>query len=104
MKASSSSYDAWLISGIAALVTVASASADPTPPDLSDCKCAQCPFLQGYETQSEAGVLFASGANATYGRYTGVDHNGAYADVSGSGKVRSEDGSYVDYDLGGLGL
>lgn len=104
MKASSSSYDAWLISGIAALVTVASASADPTPPDTSDWKCVQCPFLQGYETQTEAGVLIATGANATYGRYTGVDHNGAYADASGSGKVRSEDGSYVDYDLERLGL
>jgi MtrB/PioB family decaheme-associated outer membrane protein len=104
MKAGSSSYDAWLIASFAAFLTIASASADSTPPDTSDWKCAQCPFLQGFETQSEAGVLFASGANATYGRYTGVDHNGAYADASGSGKMRSEEGSYVNYDLERLGL
>ena len=87
----------------AAVLAFSSASADPNT-DASDWKCALCPFFQGYETQTEVGVLYASGANATYGRYTGVDHNGAYADVSGSGQARSDDGSYADYDLERLGL
>ncbi len=63
-----------------------------------------CPFLVGYETQSEAGVLYANGANATFGRYSGIDHSGAYADVAASGQLRSEDGDYASYDLERLGL
>ena len=41
----------------------------------------------GYAAEAEAGVLGASGANATSGRYTGIDHNGVYADVSASGSI-----------------
>ena len=73
-------------------------------PDTSDWKCTQCPFLQGYEGEAEIGALNASGANASYGRYTGIDRSGTYADVGASGQVRSADGSYVDYDLEKLGL
>jgi MtrB/PioB family decaheme-associated outer membrane protein len=100
--------------GVTALLAYASASADPTSAgatsanpgatDPGDWKCTLCPFLQGYESETEAGVLYASGANATYGRYTGVDHTGAYADASGSGQARSDDGSYANYDLERLGL
>jgi MtrB/PioB family decaheme-associated outer membrane protein len=79
------------------------AAADP-PTDTSDWKCALCPFLQGYDTQAELGALYASGANATYGRYTGVDHSGAYAEADASGQARSSDGTYADFDLENLGL
>jgi MtrB/PioB family decaheme-associated outer membrane protein len=103
MKAILSSH-AWLASSVLALFAFASASADPETPDTSGWKCTQCPFLQGAETTSEAGVMYASGANATFGRYTGIDHSGPYADASGSGQVRSGDGSYLDYDLERLGL
>jgi len=50
------------------------------------------------------GLLHASGANATFGRYSGIDHSGVYADASGSGQVRTEDGAYANYDLERLGL
>lgn len=80
------------------------AATEPTTADTSNWKCTQCPFLRGYETQTEAGLLYASGANATFGRYTGIDHNGAYADVAASGKLRSDEGTYADYDLERLGL
>ena len=84
------------------------AAADPpaasTAPDTSDWKCAQCPFLQGAEGEAEVGALNASGANASYGRYTGIDHSGTYADVGTSGQLRSADGSYANYDLERLGL
>jgi MtrB/PioB family decaheme-associated outer membrane protein len=63
-----------------------------------------CPFTQGYAAEAEAGVIGASGANATSGRYTGIDHNGVYADVSASGQYRSADGSYANYDFDNLGL
>jgi MtrB/PioB family decaheme-associated outer membrane protein len=98
------SFHTWLASSVLAVSAFASAAADPTTPDTSDWKCTQCPYLQGAETTSEAGVMYASGANATFGRYTGIDHSGPYADASGSGQVRSSDGSYLDYDLERLGL
>jgi MtrB/PioB family decaheme-associated outer membrane protein len=63
-----------------------------------------CPFTQGYAAEAEGGVIGASGANATSGRYTGIDHNGVYADVSASGQYRGGDGSFADYDLQNLGL
>ena len=60
---------------------IAAPAADAPAADTSDWKCTQCPFLQGYEADAEVGVLTASGANATFGRYTGIDHGGAYADA-----------------------
>jgi len=79
------------------------AATDP-PADTSDWKCAACPFFTGYATDTEAGVQYASGANAAYGRYTGIDHTGAYADAAASGQVVTADGTYADYDLERLGL
>ena len=92
------------LSGLPAAFAAASASADPPSADTSDWKCTQCPFLQGYTAEAEVGVLGASGANAAFGRYTGIDHGGAYADAAASGEYRSADGSYANYDLERLGL
>jgi MtrB/PioB family decaheme-associated outer membrane protein len=80
--------------------------ADGTPPrpDTSQWKCAQCPFFQGYTTNAAAGVEYAHGADAYYGRYTGVDHTGAYADASASGQWRDASGHYGQYELENLGL
>ena len=85
-------------------MAAASASADPPSVDTSDWKCTQCPFLEGYTAEVEAGVLGASGANAAFGRYTGIDHGGAYADAGASGEYRNADGSYANYELERLGL
>jgi MtrB/PioB family decaheme-associated outer membrane protein len=60
--------------------------------------------MQGSGGEVEAGALYASGANASFGRYTGIDHGGVYADVASSGAVRSADGTYANYDLQRLGL
>jgi MtrB/PioB family decaheme-associated outer membrane protein len=91
--------------GALATLAIGSASADaPAPPDTSGWKCAQCPFLQGAEAQVEAGVEYASGANASYGRYTGLDRSGAYVDAGSSGQFRRADGTYVNFDLENLGL
>jgi MtrB/PioB family decaheme-associated outer membrane protein len=80
------------------------APADSPSADTSDWKCTQCPFLQGYNGEAEAGVLGASGANDTFGRYTGSDHAGVYADAAASGQVRTGDGYYANGDLESLGL
>jgi MtrB/PioB family decaheme-associated outer membrane protein len=104
VKTLSGHYQASLGFGLAAALAVTSAGADPPTTDTSTWKCTQCPFLQGYESDADAGVLVASGANATYGRYTGIDHSGTYADAAASGQARSDDGSYASYDLEQLGL
>jgi MtrB/PioB family decaheme-associated outer membrane protein len=104
MKSLARSYRAWLAAGIAAVFAAASAFGDSASVDTSDWKCTQCPFLQGYTAEVEAGVIGTSGANATFGRYTGIDHGGAYADAAASGQYRSADGSYANYDLERLGL
>jgi MtrB/PioB family decaheme-associated outer membrane protein len=83
-------------------VTLAHAQAPASNP--SEWKCALCPFLDGYQTETEAGVLYASGANAVFGRYTGIDHSGPYVDAAASGEARSHDGTYADYGLENLGL
>jgi MtrB/PioB family decaheme-associated outer membrane protein len=89
---------------VAAALGVAVAQAETPLPDTSSWKCEQCPFFQGYAAASEAGVVYADGANASYGRYTGIDHNGAYLDASARGQSRSGTGTYTEYDLQHLGL
>jgi MtrB/PioB family decaheme-associated outer membrane protein len=96
--------------GIAAALATAFglplAKADPPPvaPDTSGWKCEQCPFVTGYSSNVEAGVIRADGANAPSGRYTGIDRDGAYADVAAGGQWRKQSGSYGDYSLDRLGL
>jgi hypothetical protein len=97
-------FGTWMAAGVLAALVFSNSRADTPAPDTTEWKCTQCPFLQGYTAEVEAGVLGASGANATYGRYTGIDHNGAYADVAGSGSYRDNDGAYANYDLERLGL
>jgi MtrB/PioB family decaheme-associated outer membrane protein len=104
---SSARYLPLLIGGAAILLgsaSLADAPANALVPDTSAWKCTQCPFLQGYESQTEAGALSASGANASFGRYTGIDRSGVYADLGASGELRSASGQYANYDLERLGL
>jgi MtrB/PioB family decaheme-associated outer membrane protein len=82
----------------------ATAWAETPTADTVDWKCSQCPFQEGYSADVEAGVLDARGANATFGRYTGIDHGGAYVDAASSGELRTADGAYASYDLERLGL
>lgn len=82
----------------------ARANAETPPPDTSDWKCSQCPFLQGYSASVEAGAEYANGADARYGRYTGIDHNGAYADVGASGQWRNANGTFSNFSLDNVGL
>jgi MtrB/PioB family decaheme-associated outer membrane protein len=98
-----------LATGLLAALAVATAAADTpstSPPivDTANWTCSQCPFLRGAEGEAQIGALYADGANASYGRYTGIDHSGTYADVGASGQLRSEDGAYANYELERLGL
>jgi len=99
-------HNAPLALGVAAALAAGIAAADTPPeaPDTSSWKCSQCPFFEGYDAKVEVGAMYASGANASYGRYTGIDHTGAYADVAADGQYRSAEGNYASYDLEDLGL
>ncbi len=92
--------------GAAAVLGALVARADDAPPrpDTSQWKCSQCPFFQGYTTNVEAGAEYAHGADVYYGRYTGVNHTGAYADAAASGQWRDASGHYGQYELENLGL
>jgi len=90
--------------GLVGTLAAATALADAASPDTSGWTCAQCPFFEGYQGDAEVGALAASGANANYGRYTGVDRSTAYVDAGAEGQWRSQDGSYANYELERLGL
>ncbi len=85
-------------------VAVVRADTAPPPPDTSDWKCEQCPFLQGYTANVEAGAQYVDGANAPYGRYTGADHTGTYAEAAASGQWADASGHHGEYQLDDLGL
>lgn len=81
-----------------------STDTDAATVDTSGWKCTQCPFTEGFTGDVTVGALYADGANAAYGRYTGITHTGTYADVAASGNWRAADGSYANYELEDLGL
>ncbi|HTW75693.1 MAG TPA: MtrB/PioB family decaheme-associated outer membrane protein [Steroidobacteraceae bacterium] len=82
----------------------APAPAPPERPDTSRWACSRCPFFHGNSGQVQAGMLYANGANASYGRYTGLDHTGGYADAAASGQWAGRDGAYLNYRFEDLGL
>jgi MtrB/PioB family decaheme-associated outer membrane protein len=92
--------------GVSVAASLAAGTAAATEPavDTSNWKCEQCPFYTGYDGSAEAGAFVASGANFSYGRYTGIDTGHVYADVGASGTLQNADGTYVKYDLQNLGL
>ena len=93
-----------LLPALAGALAISSALAAEPSPDTSTWTCTQCPFFQGYQAEVEGGALAASGANAFYGRYTGIDRSTAYVDAGADGQWRSDDGSYANYQLEQLGL
>ncbi len=90
--------------GQSAAASARAAATAPERPDTSNWKCSQCPFYHGSSGEVQAGMLYAHGANASYGRYTGFDHSGGYADGAASGQWAGRGGAYLDYNLEDLGL
>jgi len=92
------------LTGAAFLVTGPRAIADPPAVDTSRWTCSQCPFLNGTAGEVTGGALYAGGANAKFGQYTGINHTGAYVDAAGSGQWRDSDGNFANLGLERLGL
>ena len=90
--------------GLAGMLAAGTALADAASPDTSSWACAQCPFFEGYQGNADIGAMAASGANANYGRYTGIDRSTAYVDAGADGQWHSDDGSYANYEFERLGL
>jgi MtrB/PioB family decaheme-associated outer membrane protein len=93
-----------IAAAVAAALGTAVAQADTPPPDTSGWKCEQCPFFQGYAADADVGAEYADGANASFGRYSGIDHSGGYLDAAASGQWHQSGGVYAKYDLERLGL
>lgn len=93
---------------IASVLAAASAQAlageAAAPPDTSEWKCSACPFDKGYEADVTAGAIYASGANAASGRFSGIDHEAGYVDVGAHGTYASDKGQFATYALDDLGL
>ena len=73
-------------------------------PDTSNWKCESCPFFKGYDADASAGAIYADGANASFGRYSGIDEDKTYVDAAAAGDWRTESGTYARYSLEDLGL
>lgn len=89
---------------IAGALAAGAAHADPPRPDTSGWTCSHCPFYTGASATAEGGVAYADGANASSGRYTGLDHNGAYVQADANGQWRTKKGLYGSFETRNLGL
>ncbi len=93
---------------IATVLAAASAQAlageATPPPDTSEWKCSACPFEKGYDAEITAGAIYAVGANAASGRFTGIDHERAYVDAGAHGSDVNEKGQFANYSFDDLGL
>jgi MtrB/PioB family decaheme-associated outer membrane protein len=93
---------------IASVLAAASAQAlageAAAPPDTREWTCSACPFDKGYQADVSAGVIYATGANAASGRFTGIDRETAYVDAGARGAYVKDDGTFATYALNDLGL
>jgi MtrB/PioB family decaheme-associated outer membrane protein len=89
---------------LASALVARGAHADPPRPDTSGWTCKLCPFHTGANATVQGGVATAEGANASFGRYTGIDRNGAYVEAGAHGKWRTASGNYGSFNVERAGL
>lgn len=93
-----------LIAAAVAVVLSSTAYAKPPRPDTSTWTCKLCPFHARADATVEGGVLYADGANASSGRYSGLAHDGPYALLNADGQWRTAGGLHGSFDARNLGL
>ena len=89
---------------LAAAASQAIANEAAAPPDTSEWKCSACPFDKGYQADVTAGAIYADGANAASGRFTGIDRSSTFIDASAHGTYSNENGQFANYSLDDVGL
>ena len=82
---------------VAALLGATWAQAQAAEPDWDNWTCKFCPFPgSGTTGSASAGVKNVDDDSARFGDYTGLDEEGAYADLGGDVTYRSESGYTVE--------
>ena len=71
--------------------------------DTSEWKCELCPFESGYNAEVAAGALYVSDKAARFGNASGLDDEGAYADLGGEGRY-ANDGYQLKWTAANLAL
>jgi MtrB/PioB family decaheme-associated outer membrane protein len=71
--------------------------------DTSEWKCELCPFENGYNAEVEAGALYVNDKAARFGNGTGLDDEGAYANLGGEGHY-TNDGYQLKWTAANLAL
>ena len=97
-------HTALVAAAVGAVLTGQAARATPPRPDTAAWTCSRCVFYRGHQVKVRTGVLYADGANAAAGRYSGIDRNGVFVEAGGSGRWRSAGGAYGSFALERLGL
>jgi MtrB/PioB family decaheme-associated outer membrane protein len=72
--------------------------------DVSDWKCEDCAFEEGYSGEVELGAGNVSDDSFRFGEYNGLNEEGAFAIVNAKLRYRDRDAGYLDLSLRELGL
>ncbi len=72
--------------------------------DDDEWNCSLCPDTTGWRGDVTAGAGFADSESARFGRYTGLDDDGAYFLGGAGARYLGADGEYFDLDATDLGL
>lgn len=89
---------------LAAAASQALADDAAAPPDTSGWTCSACPFDKGQQADVSAGAIYADGANAASGRFTGLDRQSTFIDLAAHGTYANDKGQFANYALDNLGL
>ncbi len=74
------------------------------PVDISNWKCEDCAFEEGYSGEVELGVGNVSDKSFKFGEYNGLNEDGAFGIVNGNARYRDEDANFMNLSVQDLGL
>ena len=90
---------------LAALGALSAAATSALAVDTSQWKCESCPFEKAGRSGSvQAGAIGVSDDSQKFGDFTGLNKKGAYLDLSGEARYRSDNGVYGRLEANNLGL
>lgn len=72
--------------------------------DISNWKCEDCAFEEGFSAELELGIGNVSDPSYKFGEYNGLYEDGAFLILNGKARYRGEDANYYDLSVEDLGL